>query len=160
MTDNIELLLDPNFNFKIFTVENLIIGDYYDKILIEKVKDIYVQGETGKMNISEKFKRFKMENGFIHMHDLTVEIKEQKIQSFRLRDKYLSFLISKTAQDIESFLGKADKVLTHGIMWVTDFVAEASVLVYRSQHLHFLLDIESKKVIEIRIGEIEDTVYS
>ena len=159
MTDQLDLLLDSSFSFKTFTIENLMFGDYYHKIIIENINDIYVSGETSKMNITEKFRLFQMEPGFIHMPGLTIEINEQKIKSFRLRGKYLGTFDLKTVTDIESLLGKPDKVLTEGIMWVTDFVAEAMVLVYRALGLHFHCDIESKKIIEIRLGKLDEGNY-
>jgi hypothetical protein len=161
MTNNydlIENLFSSHFDVEIITVCNLRLDDHIDKIDINKIKDIVIIDNKEELSFMDKYQ--KMENGFFHLvGGLTIEIKNKKIKSFRLKNESLKELSNKTRKDIELMFGKADKKLIDGIMWVFDFVVDAKVLVYKKKKLFIHIDSKSEKICEIRFGYVDEDAY-
>jgi hypothetical protein len=156
--DLIDNLFNSNFGAETITVCDLRLDDHLDNIDINKIKDIVLIGNNEDLSFMDKYR--KMENGFFHLvGGLTIEIKSQKIKSFRLKGQSLKELANKTRKDIEIIFGKADRKLTDGIMWVFDYVVDAKVLVYNKKKLFIHIDSKTEKICEIRFGHVDEEVY-
>jgi len=156
--DLIDNLFNSNFDTETITVCNLRLDDHLDNIDINKIKDIVLIGNNEDLSFMDKYR--KMENGFFHLvGGLTIEIKNKKIKSFRLKGQSLKELANKTRKDIEIIFGKADRKLTDGIMWVFDYVVDAKVLVYKKKKLFIHIDSKTEKICEIRFGHVDEEAY-
>ncbi|UOK42200.1 MULTISPECIES: hypothetical protein [Flavobacterium] len=158
--DLIENLFDKDFDSNTFKVDNLKIYDKYEKIDFKKIKEIYISPETDRLSLENKFNKLKNVDGFVHLVDgISLEISNEIIKYFKLRDKSIEKITSLTKEEVEHNLGKADKELTEGIMWATGYVVESRVLVYNKAKLFIHIDNETDRICEIRYGDVNENVY-
>ncbi len=159
MNSLINIILDRHFDYRTFSIENLRFGDSYTKIDLDKVAEIYMDGQTGAMTLSEKYNKLSCSNGYIHLEGVTLEISNASIKSICLRDKYIRHSNLQKKQDIELELGAPDKVMTDGIMWGTGYSIEARVFVYRTLKLYLHIDPDTDQLKELNYGEVNEMFY-
>ena len=160
MMNTSDILSNKPFNYQDISIDKVSVGDDYMKVDFKKIEEIYVIGKAEKIDLLKKYEQLKFFKGYIHIKEgLSIEIDCSKIKSLRLRDKYLHLTKLKTRKEIEREFGKADYLLTDGIMWVFDYVVDAKVLVYKKLKLYLHIDPETDNLKEIRFGDIDEQYY-
>ncbi len=161
IAENPEILIDKDFDCNLVQLEGLKLGDDYRKINLLDVVDIYVRNYNNPYaNFTDRLEQFKKHDGFIHMAGKFVfDIKNQKITEIIFRGKYIDELKNYDGQKIVDVHGKPNKVLTDSITWVFDYVEYAKILVYSDKKLYFFIDTDTRKINEIRIGDVDENVF-
>ena len=161
IAENPEILIDKDFDCNLVQLEGLKLGDDYRKINLLDVVDIYVRNYNNPYaNFTNRLEQFKKHDGFIHMAGkFGFGIKNQKITEIIFRGKYIDELKKYDGQKIVDVHGKPNKVLTDSITWVFDYVEYAKTLVYSDKRLYFLIDTDTRRINEIRIGDVDEKVF-
>lgn len=162
IAENPKILIDEDFDSNLISIEGLKLDDDYRKINLLNVVEVYVRNHSNPhAGITERLEHLGNNDGFIHMTGrLGFGIKNQKITEMIFREKYLDELKNYDRQTIVDFCGKPNKVLTESITWVFDYVEYAKILVYSDKRLYFFIDTETKKVSEIRIGDVDEKFFT
>ncbi len=161
IAENPKILIDKDFDSNLISIEGLKLDDDYRKINLRDVVEVYVRNYSNPYaNFTERLEQLKSHDGFIHMAGrFGFGIKNQKIIEIIFRGKYIDELKNYDGQAIVDFCGKPNKVLTESITWVFDYVEYAKILVYSDRRLYFFIDTETKKVSEIRIGDVDEKFF-
>ncbi len=162
IAENPEILLDKEFNYNLVQLEGHNLNGDYRKINIDDVTEVHVENyEEPYANLKKQIEQFDKHNGWIHMAgNFAFAIKNQKISQIILRGKYIDDLMKLKSTDIINFHGNPDKILIEIDPWEWAEVEDATILVYSNKKLYFFIDSRTKKVSEIRIGNVNEKYYS
>ena len=161
ITENPKILFDKKFDSNLVQLEGLKLGDDYRKINLHDVVGVYVRDyKDPYANFAKCIEQFDKFDGFIHMAGkFSFAIKDQKVSAIMMSGKYIDILKGYDAQMIVEVCGKPDKVLTDSVTWVWDYVEMAKILVYVEKRLYFFIDPDTKKLSEIRIGNVNEEAF-
>ena len=161
IAENPQILIDKDFESDLIQIEGLKLGDDYRKINLRDVVDVYVRDYSNPYaNFTERLEQFKNHDGFIHMAGrFGFGIRNQKITELIFRGKYIDELKNYDGQKIVDVHGKPNKVLTDSITWVFDYVEYAKILVYSNKRLYFFIDTDTRRINEVRIGEVDEQIF-
>jgi len=161
IAENPEILIDKDFDSQLVQLEGLKVGDDYRKINLRDVVEVYVRDyKEPYANLTTRIEQLKNHDGFIHMAGkFSFAVKNQKISEIKLSGKYIDVLKQYDAQRIIEMYGKPNKVLTDSITWVWDYVEYTKILAYSDKKLYFFLDSDTKKISEIRIGDVDEELF-
>ena len=161
IAENPKILIDKDFDSNLLSIEGLKLNDDYRKIDLLDIVEVYIRNYSNPYaNFTERLEQLKNHDGFIHMAGrFGFGIKNQRITEIIFRGKYIDELKRYDEPAIVDFCGKPNKVLTDSITWVFDYVEYAKILVFSDRRLYFFIDTETKKVSEIRIGDVDEKFF-
>jgi hypothetical protein len=161
ISENPLILIDKDFDCRLVQLEGLKLGDDYRNINLPDVVEVYVADyKEPYANFAKRIEQFETGCGFIHMAGhFSFGIKNRKIIEIKLSGKYMDELKNYNDQNIISVYGKPDKWLTDPIMFIDDFIEKANILAYSERKLYFFIDLKTKRIYDIRIGDVDEKFY-
>lgn len=156
IAENPNILLNKDFDYKMVELEGNKLNGDYNNINILDVTEVHVEDYKEKYsNFTKKIEQFENYNGWIHMSgEFSFGIYNQKINQISLRGKYIETLMEYNEKDIIKVYGNPDKILKS-----VDCFVNARIFVYSNNKLYIFIDIDSNKIREIQIGNVNEEFY-
>lgn len=162
IAENPEILVDRDFDPNQVQVIGLKLYDDYRRIPSVEIVGVGVEGYDDSLdNFTQRLEKLSQYNGWVRLAgQLSFRIENQRIVEIVIMKKWLGKLSKYNGEQIMSVYGNPTEVLTDSLTWVTDYVEYAKVLVYSEKKLYFFIDTHTKKVNEIRIGDVDRRRFS
>ena len=158
---NPDILIDLEFNSNQILIEGLKLNEDYNNIPLIDIVEIYVEDyDCSNSNFTKRLAKFKTHSGAIHLAgEISFHIENQGIDQIILRGKYIDNLKNYGSEKLLSVFGEPDKILSDYIDWAYDHQEYAKIYAYSSKKIYFFIDIETEKINEIRIGNLDEKKY-
>ena len=140
-----EVILSKEFDLKLTSFDGISIGETVSELNAQYISEYY-DSENKNQNVTMKNGWILMENGIQYV------IENYQVKMIRVKENGLKYFADLDKEKIEKLIGKPNKILNDGIMWVWDYVIEAKVHHYKKKKMKIHYSTDNGKVCELEIG--------